>query len=123
MTGLSEEQRALLTLLAEVYFDVDRPKRALALASLAATGLDPRPVRLTRLILKARMQIGDYTHVLDDIDTLLEHEYDATELAFALSVQSTLLRRRSEARAAREVWAQLLSLCKVSGLSVEDVIQ
>ena len=123
MTGLSEQQRALLTVLAEVYFDVDRPRRALALASMAGAGQDPRPVRLTRLILMARMQLGDYSSVLDDIDALLEHEYDASELAFALSVQSTLLRRRSEARAAREVWAQLLSLCKVSGLSVEDVIQ
>lgn len=122
MSAFTPQQRALLTLLAEVYYEIDRPKRALSLALLAGRDVDPRPVRLTRLILKARLDLGDYTRVLDDIDALLEHEYAATELAFALSVQSVILSRRSDVKAAREVWAQLLSLCSVSGIAVEDVI-
>lgn len=118
---MTEAQRDIVLLLAEVYLAVGRPRRAVMLAALAQ-GRDPTDVRAMRAMLRGRLATGDAAGALDQVDRLVEHEFSSAELAFTLSAQSRALGARGDLDEARRVWAEYLALCRTAGLDAMEAM-
>ncbi len=116
---MTEAQKDILLMLANVYLEVGRPKRALMILMPLAK-LEPNNVPLGRIALQAYLKLGDFERSIGIVDRLVEHEFSSAELAFALAMQSRALSGLGRKEAAELAWMECVALCRVSDLDVME---
>lgn len=116
--SMTDVQREIVLLLAQTHIGLGRSRRGIALATMVAEA-DGTCVRARRLLLRGYLALGHHAQMLDQIDRLVEHEFDSAELAFALAMQCRALHGLGQGAQARDVWGQFTALCRTSGLDTE----